>query len=682
MLLTQCTDGCSPGVYHLQDPRSRVYNFDPYLEKIMPMTEFAFDALKEYTISSKDKSLSSIATKHGYRYYSSTSSLTSVLQHFHYQISAWRPPSYSMLSKGFAVSGPADKIPKFAPFQHSPFSVFLRYRDGVYAIDSDKTHDTGNNLTMAGKMMEKLLTSSKETFETFRKMPLNGEYTAKRDISPETFHYTGTGSMLVRSQLDGQDRRLPGSGVFDIKTRAVLPVRMDAKGKMGNGSNYEIRSTLGDFESFEREYYDMIRSALLKYSLQVRLGRMEGIFVAYHNLSRMFGFQYIPIEEMDYAIHGTKHRALGDQELNLSLHLLEKSLDKVIERFPKQVSSERQVMRSDLLLTSLLQSLRVQFDTRKRGVTPHMHVFAEPFTEEQIDKVQNIGGKRVEAFEIATLKEQMLVVDGLKSDLENDEGSSLDPTTVRRMLSALQAKSIELLEDAEVYEQLDKNVGEPEHPLSARKAALDSLMAKTEDLIADFTDLDLAMTLKDFEDDELMQQIGRVKETAHSQAANNRAHLNALVLLNPEYKPKSRELIALTIYTRNVINGERITEPPTLSRPNDRWELEYTMDEIEPERADRAYQDSLDRQRNATFIGRSETKNEHFYNTPFWKMLARYSDRGAKWREQRDALDKKMGPRVVLDHAKPKDEGKVSGKGEGVKDVDEYLEWLYGTLKQ
>ena len=31
----------------------------------------------------------------------------------------------------------------------------------------------------------------------------------------------------MRAQLDGQDPRLPGTGVFDIKTRAVLPIRLD-----------------------------------------------------------------------------------------------------------------------------------------------------------------------------------------------------------------------------------------------------------------------------------------------------------------------------------------------------------------------------------------------------------------------------------------------------------------------
>ena len=68
----------------------------------------------------------------------------------------------------------------------------------------------------------------------------------------------------MRSQLDCQDPRLPGTGVFDIKTRACLPVRMDILNYEEN-SGYLIRQMHGLVESFEREYFDLIRSAFLKY---------------------------------------------------------------------------------------------------------------------------------------------------------------------------------------------------------------------------------------------------------------------------------------------------------------------------------------------------------------------------------------------------------------------------------
>lgn len=38
----------------------------------------------------------------------------------------------------------------------------------------------------------------------------------------------------MRSQLDCYDPRLPGTGVFDLKTRAALPIRYDIM-------NYEVR---------------------------------------------------------------------------------------------------------------------------------------------------------------------------------------------------------------------------------------------------------------------------------------------------------------------------------------------------------------------------------------------------------------------------------------------------------
>jgi len=102
-------------------------------------------------------------------------------------------------------------------------------------------------------------------------------------------------------------------------------------------SGYELHKQLGNFESYEREYYDMIRSTMLKYSLQARMGRMDGIFVAYHNVKRIFGFQYINLSEMDRALHGQEDRCLGNQEFNLSIELFNQILDKATEKFPEQV---------------------------------------------------------------------------------------------------------------------------------------------------------------------------------------------------------------------------------------------------------------------------------------------------------------------------------------------------------
>ena len=135
------TDG-SPGVSYLRDPRSLVYNFDPYLENIMPMEEFDYDILYEYITSSRDTTLVDMAKQSGASYVGSTSSMTAVLSHFHFLLSAWRPVNIDMLSTSFAT-----QFRSFTAISRAPAGIFLRYKgDGVYAIDADKMYDTNETV--------------------------------------------------------------------------------------------------------------------------------------------------------------------------------------------------------------------------------------------------------------------------------------------------------------------------------------------------------------------------------------------------------------------------------------------------------------------------------------------------------------------------------------------------------
>lgn len=315
----------------MRDPHTRVYNFDPDLEKLMPVNEFDFNTLRPFMPPSKDAFLTQIATKQKKKYVGSTSSMTGMLKHFHYLLSNWRDIRTDMLSRTIR-----DNLKSFTKLNRGPDAIFLRWKNGTYAVDADKEFDSANVLSLMGKYMELLLTETKETFEK-RRIGKSHLLTKDDRSGADSFHYSTLGNFVIRSQLDTYDKRLPGTGMFDLKTRAVLPIRMDTKNFQW-GMGYEIRHLQGEWASFEREYYDMIRSTMLKYSLQVRMGRMDGIFVAYHNITRIFGFQYISLEEMDYALHGQSNRALGDQEFLLSLSLLNKAFDRAIKKFPGQVS--------------------------------------------------------------------------------------------------------------------------------------------------------------------------------------------------------------------------------------------------------------------------------------------------------------------------------------------------------
>lgn len=315
----------------MQDLRSRVFNFDPYLQTIMPVRDFDYKLLKDYVTSSGDEYLGELAQKHKRRYVGSSSSMTGVLSHFHYLLSQWRDINLGMLSKDF----PDRNLKSFTLLQRGPSAIFLRWKNGFYAIDADKEFASANVLSMLGKSMEKLLTLDTQGFERYRKSSVN-QVSIEEKNAPETYHYSTIGDFLMRAQLDAYDPRLPGKGTFDLKTRAVVTIRMDTENYL-DGIGYEIKNNHGEFESYEREYFDMIRAAFLKYSLQVRIGQMDGIFVAFHNTERIFGFQYVTLSEMDMAIHSHRDTMFGDQEFRLSLNLMNKVLDQATKRFPEKV---------------------------------------------------------------------------------------------------------------------------------------------------------------------------------------------------------------------------------------------------------------------------------------------------------------------------------------------------------
>lgn len=366
----------NPGVYQLQDPRSRVWNFDPYLGKIMPVSEFNFNALNKYTTSSEDQILRNIALQQDCRYIGSTSSMSGMLCHFHYLLSSFRPLNINNVSRGFG-----EDHTSFTRLTRGPNAIFLRWKDGTYAVDADKEFDSANILMSLGRSMEKLLTSEKDDFELYRRTAVPDETSKPQSQQGEAYHYSQLGPFLLRSQLDCADPRLPGTGVFDLKTRAVAGVRMMLSNPEA-GQGYQIKDRYGTWESYEREYYDMIRAAFLKYSLQVRMGRMDGIFVAFHNVERLFGFQYISLPEMDLALHGQTDSTLGDQEFRLSFKILHDIFDQATAKYPET-------------------SIRFHFEAREatKASPPYMYVFAEPVTEDEIRKIQTTSKQEIEAYE-------------------------------------------------------------------------------------------------------------------------------------------------------------------------------------------------------------------------------------------------------------------------------------------
>lgn len=288
-------------LHPLRDSRTGVYNFNSELEKITPDYLESNDT-GHFVTPYRDQKLLELAQKFERKYVSSTSSMTSVLSHMHYLLSNFRPVNIieSPISRHFP-----QRNCNFTQGAQFPASIILRkLNQKVKSIDSDRSLDREIILSILGHSLEEFLTE-------------------KSPKQEEAYHYSKIDDFILRSQLDAYDARLPGTGVFDLKTRAVAAVRHDLSyvEQNNNHTGYEIDKVYGEFESLEREFFELIRSTLLKYSLQARIGKMDGIFVAYHNISRMFGFQYLPLDEIDYIIHssydGSFKRAVDERNKTL-----------------------------------------------------------------------------------------------------------------------------------------------------------------------------------------------------------------------------------------------------------------------------------------------------------------------------------------------------------------------------
>ncbi|KAF7507045.1 hypothetical protein GJ744_010973 [Endocarpon pusillum] len=535
----------NPGIYQLQDPRSRVYNFDPYLEKIMPVSEFDFKILKEYITSSRDGTLRSLALEHGKKYVGSSSSMTSTLAQLHFLLSQWREINTEVISRGFS-----ETLRSFTMIQRSPSSVFLRYQDGVYAMDADKEYDSGNILMSLGKSMEKLLTQESQDFERYRKTS-ETKIPEEERCAPEAYQYTHAGDFLMRAQLDACDPRLPGTGTFDLKTRAVASIRHNVK-QHEEGFGYQIKTRFGDWESYEREYFDMMRSAFLKYSLQVRLGRMDGIFVAFHNVERIFGFQYVSLPEMDMVLHGQYDTSLGDKEFKLSVELLNRILNFVTERFPKR-------------------SLRLQFETRDLAVGgTFMHIFAEPMDEAKIEAIQNSRKEAVDAFE---------------QHLMNPDTSPL----------------IEHVDDVEaVYEQ-------PNIPSEASVVPAQTDESATP--VVDPIPTEQLAAVADGAAEEV-HALPHSREGGSNEAASDEQPITTAK--EPQKAEPVSELLMLKLRIRNRVN-EKIVERPTSLASSDVWSLDYSLEEETREAVAQAQYRATKARRKAVLVDREQNSAANFY---------------------------------------------------------------------
>ena len=66
---------------------------------------------------------------------------------------------------------------------------------------------------------------------------------------------------------------------------------------------------------------------------------MDGIIVAYHNGGQIFGFQYIPLADMDFALYDTAFPGTGERIFQKCVEILEVITEQAAALFPGEVSN-------------------------------------------------------------------------------------------------------------------------------------------------------------------------------------------------------------------------------------------------------------------------------------------------------------------------------------------------------
>ncbi|CAE7728740.1 pet127, partial [Symbiodinium pilosum] len=216
---------------------------------------------------------------------------------------------------------------KFRETKESRKAFHLRRNHACVWAEPPKSHAHPEDKTVMmelGKSMEYQLTMSKDDFsKRFLNTGQADEQTpaaSDQKKDDQAYRFLKMGRFMMRSQLDA----IYQGQVFDVKTRAVFDVRHDAR-RYEVKRKYRITKIFGGRHSYELEIYEMMRNAFMKYGFQAKIGRMDGVIVAYHNTAEVFGFQYLPLADMERCIYGGREAA--NVAFDLSVKVLQTLLD-------------------------------------------------------------------------------------------------------------------------------------------------------------------------------------------------------------------------------------------------------------------------------------------------------------------------------------------------------------------
>ena len=259
-----------------------------------------------YKKPSNDPVLVDFAKQHNARYLMSTSTISSALSQIYFLLTSFENPTMKFFNTDQTLL-----TKQFMSSQRKPITNIVRkMENNLYAMDSDKSPFESNVQVLMdmGKILERMYTMD---IDRFRKCFINGYKEENIEgLIDEDYHryFIVNDEICLRSQIDCKSERDGETIVYEVKTRAVAPIRYDLA-NYTDYMDYKIDRVMGIHSSYEREYYDLIRGGFLKYFFQLKIGQMDGAMIGYHNTQRHFGFEYISLKTIEENLFGNAFRA-------------------------------------------------------------------------------------------------------------------------------------------------------------------------------------------------------------------------------------------------------------------------------------------------------------------------------------------------------------------------------------
>ncbi len=280
-----------------------------FFYKLPTPEEIDYDSIGDYIPPSRDTLLRSLAQRNACKYIMSTSTITSLMVHADYLLTMFRSPLFQLLSHEYTEEPLRYMISARKP--NLAYATVVCENPRIIAIDSESGFSEGPSsliLLKMGKYLESMMTHSEHDFNRKFLMKNKASRLPTDKPLPEFYSFLRAGNMMLRSQIDSgmQDGKILRK--IEIKTRGVTPQRYDIDHYM-KYYDYKLTKTLGLFESFEREYYDLIRGGFIKYVHQMTIGDMDGVIIAYHNTQEIFGFEYLSKWHLEKRIYGSQEFA-------------------------------------------------------------------------------------------------------------------------------------------------------------------------------------------------------------------------------------------------------------------------------------------------------------------------------------------------------------------------------------